>query len=483
MSLTKPLPNQTNVAPARQLPLLTLMMGAVLALCSFSIQAQTESASDDALSIKEHTTPAGHKFWYFPMPDADRTALFIDWAQEVPLGEATHPAAAELGIALMLKGGAGDLDAAQIVADYQDLDAGSDLWVRPRGASGFIVAPNQKFSEAREIAQLVLSKPKLGQKWFDREHQIMIESAVEDRSSSWGMAWTLARTVFLGDHPYNQFWSFDSLEQFEAVSLDDVKTWYGSAFSTETTTLSVAGSAAAETIAKEIDLLLADLPSFQAVKPMDIPKPRTTGKTILLHNPDAPKSVLVLAGSFPSNSEAINTELQIGIGVLGRGKNSRLFKTVRSGLGASYGFSAEVFDVTQEYRMFAMNGEIETDKLQQALEEIEQAYTEFRQSGIGPIEFPVFKRFYKREVKKELEQPVSVAYHLNKGIRDGFTPDYMNSTMKRIASLKRKNTNTVIAESFPAYDQMLKLIVSPDKNAVEGACVITEIAEYLSCLK
>ena len=474
--------NQVSSKLTKPGALLVIVISAALALGSFSLHAKTEPLSDDDLGLKEYTTPAGHKFWYFPMPNADRTALFIDWAQEVPLGEGTHPGVAELGIELMLKGGAGDRDAAQIVADYGDLDAGSGLWVRPRGASGYFVAPDKHFSQAREIAQQVLTKPRFEQKWFDREHQIMIESAVEDRASSWGLAWTLARTVFLGDHPYNKFWSYNSLDEFEKVSLDDVKAWYESSFSTNTTTLAVAGSAAVDTIAKEIDLLLAGLPTHKPVKPIDLPKPRTTGKTILLHNPDAPKSVLLLAGSFPSNNEDINTTLQVGLAVFGRGKNSRLFKTVRSGMGASYGFGADVHDVTQEYRMLAMSGEVETGQLQEALNGIEQAYAEFRQSGISPEEFPVFKQFYKREVKKQLAEPANVAYHLNKGVRDGFSADYMNTTMVRIDSLERSSTNKLITESFPAYDKLLKLIVSPDKKAVEGACVISTIAEAESCL-
>ncbi len=454
----------------------------ILALSSFSLLSQAQAASDDELEIKEYTTPAGHQFWYFPMPDADRTALLIDWAQEVPLGDDTHPAVSELGIDLMLKGGAGELDAAQIVADFEDLDAGSDLWVRPRGTSGFFVAPDEHFSTAREIAQVVLTEPRFEQKWFDREHQIMIESAIEDRANSWGLAWTTARAIFLGDHPYRKFWSFEALDEFEKATLDDVKAWYETSFSTNTITLSVAGSAAPDMVAKEIDLLLAGLPNNEPTKPIDMPKPRSTGKTIVLHNPDAPKSVVLLAGNFPSNNETINTALQISAVVLGQGKNSRLFKTVRSGMGASYGFGVEVFDVTQEYRMFAMSGEVETEKLQAALNEIEKAYKEFRESGIGLIEFPVTKRFYKREIKKLLQDPVNVAYHLNKGVRDGFSANYMNTTMSRIDSLKRGSTNTLIKESFPAYDTLLKLIVSPDAEAIEGACVITKLEEVESCL-
>ncbi len=456
-----------------------LAITAALSLSSIALHAK--AAADETFPVQEHTTDAGLSFWYFHMPDAQRTALFIDWEQEVPLGEGTHPAVADVGVEIMLKGGAGGRSAADIVAAYEDLDGGSGLWVRPRGVSGYIVAPDQHFSKAREIAQQVLTEPAFEQRWFDREHQIAIESAIDDRTNSWGQAWNLAREVTTGDHPYNKFWSFNALDDFKAVSSADVKSWYESSFSSKTATISVAGSLAVETVAKEIDLLFANLPDNVPTKPIAMQKPEARGKTILLHNPEAPKSVVLLAGNFPDNNEANNTALQIGLGVLGAGKNSRLFKKVRSGMGASYGFGANVHDVTQEYRMFEMSGEIETEKLQDALTEIEETYEKFRSSGVGPIEFPVFKRFYKREVRKDLERPVNVAYHLNNGVRYGFSTDYMSNTMQRIDSLNRGRVNSLISESFPAYEDILKLVVSPDDTALDDACVITKIVDVHGC--
>jgi len=454
----------------------------VIALSSVASIANTEAASASESAVTEHATPAGHKFWYYAMPDAKRTALAIDWAQEVPLGADTHPAAADVGIEVMLKGGAGGREAAEIVADYGDLDAGSGLWVRPRGAAGYIVAPDEHLSKAREIAHEVLTEPAFEQRWFDREHQIMVESAIEDRSNSWGMAWILIREVLLGDHPYNDFWSFNKLDEFKAVTLDDVKTWYESSFSTKTATIAVAGSASVDTVAKEIDLLFADLSATAATAPIAVDKPETTGKTILLHNPDAQKSVVVLIGNFPSHNPASNTPLQLSVGVLGYGKQSRLFKSVRSGMGASYGFGAGVFDLTQEYRMLEMSGEIETVKLQAALDEIENTYSEFRKTGIGRIEFPIAKRLYKREVIKELKRPVNVAFSVNNAVRNGFDADYVHGAESRIESLDRSSINSLITDSFPAYANLLKIIVSPDEKAVKGACVITRIEDAKSCL-
>ena len=75
----------------------------VLAVCflfntAAFAQSESDSKSDDTNSVQQHTTPAGHKYWYYPMPDAARTAVAVSWAQEVPLDDNEHPSIARLAI-------------------------------------------------------------------------------------------------------------------------------------------------------------------------------------------------------------------------------------------------------------------------------------------------------------------------------------------------------------------------------------------------
>lgn len=456
-----------------------------LALIAISIaSAGICSAQSDGnrLAVEEITSPDGHKFWYYSLPDADRTALAVTWVQELPVNS-VHPMVARLGIDLMLNGGAGGRGAADIVADYQDLDSRSGLSVEPRAISGFIFAPNQHLSKAREIAQAVITTPAMQQAWFDREHQNLIEHARDDASNSWGIVSNVARELVIGDHPYNKFWSIKPLDKFEQVTLEDVVQWYESSFSKKTAIVAVAGSAASEVVAKELDLLLADLPEHEATEPVEFAPPDVPAKTVLFHNPDAPKSVVLLLGNLPPEGLAISQPLQLGIGVLGVGKQSRLFKALRSGLGASYGFSAGVIGYTRDYRMLHMSGEIETARLEEALKEIEDAYQEFHKSGVGPIEFPVAQSISRRKTSKLLQDPVNMAFSVTEAMRNGFGRDYVQKILESIDDMERSAVNEIIKTSMPAFDQMLKVIVTPDKDAIEGACVISSIEQARECLK
>jgi len=306
------------------------------------------------------------------------------------ISENVHPSTARLAIDLMLNGGAGDRDAAEIVADYQDLDAGSGLWVDPREVSGFIVAPNEHLGTAREIAPL-----------------------------------------------------------------DDIKAWHKSSFSTAATTVVAAGSAELDVISKELDLLFAKMPDSQPAEPVDFPQPTVPGKTILMHKPDAEKTAVIVLGNFPPHSQEHDIPLQLGVGVLGHGKHSRLFKTVRAGLGASYGFGAEVFNFTQEHRFIEMTGEIETEQLSVALDEIEKAYAEFKEDGIGRVEFPLAKRFFKREVQKQLNNPIAMAFSVSSSVKNGFAANYAYKLLDYIDSTKRALENACVIEKLEELDSCL----------------------------
>ena len=54
--------------------------------------------------------------------------------------------------------------------------------------------------------------------------------------------------------------------------------------------------------------------------------------------------------------------------------------------------------------------------------------------------------------------------------------------MTNIDDLGRTDTNKLISEVFPEYDQLLKVIVSPDDKAIDGACVISSIDDAEDCL-
>lgn len=122
-----------------------------------------------------------------------------------------------------------------------------------------------------------------------------------------------------------------------------------------------------------------------------------------------------------------------------------------------------------------------TAQLQAALDVIEKEYTEFRSDGVGRLEFPLAKRFFKRVFTKQRENPVSIAFQINSAMQNGFRAEYLWNFEGHLDSISRADTNKFIGELFPEYENLLKVIVTPDANAIEGACVISKMQDAGSC--
>lgn len=446
-----------------------------------SCAAYTTSTSTNADTVQQLSTPAGHQFWYYPMPESERTAVAITWHSDLPDVTTGREATPRVGIELMLNGGAGNLAAEEIIADFEDLDAGSRLWVQPQEISGFVVSPVEHLNKASEIANLVLTQPNLEQKWFDREHKSLVDQAAERESVVFGLAWNLSREVILTDHAYKRFWSLLPLDGIKKIELNDVKNWHSNAFSTAAMSITVAGNADSDAVGASIDRVLDGMTDRKPAPMRVFPKPAIPGKTILLHKPDATKSAILIIGNLPSHTEGKDIPMQLGLGVLGYGKQSRLFKAVRSGLRAAYGFGAGTFDMTREHTIVHISGEVETAKLQEALNETNVTYEEFRQKGIGRLEFPIAKKFYLQRVREEISKPSSVAYMLMQAKLNESGTQHVPTLIAQIDEQKRSSVNAVISDSLPEFESMLKLIVTPDASAIKDACVITEIEQWQNC--
>ena len=131
--------------------------------------------------------------------------------------------------------------------------------------------------------------------------------------------------------------------------------------------------------------------------------------------------------------------------------------------------------------MLVMGGEVETAQIQQVVDEVERTYEKFRTVGIGPVEFPIARKFYRDRILDELQKPESVAYMLIEARLNGWERNYVTKLTERISGQGRESVNEQIATHFPAFDEMLTVVVTPEADVLAGACVVTDIDAWADC--
>ncbi len=465
-----------RLSVARLMSLITL--GFMVSGCAV---ISGSDAGSGEIELQRITTDDGHSYAYYAMPNASRSAVSITWKSDLPDVATMHEATALLAVDLMQNGGAGGRAPEDIFADFEDLDAGAQLWVQPREVTGFVVAPEEHMGRAAIIANEVLVSPNLEERWFKRQKKLFIDNAKEWQQRVDGQAWLLIRDILLGDHPYRRFWSQVPATGIDSIQLNDVERWHQQTMVVSDMAITAAGSSSPDVLSAHIDTVLKNMPRGEATPPIEFSGPAVLGKTIVLHQPDAAVSMIVVVGNLDKQSGERTVEANLGIGVLGLGKQSRLFKTVRTGLRAAYGFSANRFQMPRGYELIEISGEVETAKINEALAGVASTYEEFRLNGIGRLEYPIAQRFYKRKLAEEFRKPESVAWLLMQGELYENGVNTIPMLQSSIDLVDRQAANAAIKEMLPPFDNMLKVIVSPDANAVPGACVITQIEQWEQC--
>ncbi len=431
--------------------------------------------------VTRQATPGGHVFWHYPIEGAKRSAVAISWPSglaDLPIGQEM---AARVGTELMLNGGAAGKTPDQIIADFEDLDAGARLFVQPEEIRGFIVTPDAEFMKAAEIANDVLARPNFSKNWFQRERAKLVKASRGRDNLVQGIAWNLSREILMSDHPYRRFWSIRPATNIEKIDLDTIRAWHKGAFATDGLTIAAAGSGQPETVAAAIDRALKDLPGGGQPAKNPLPELNLLNKTIVFHAPNVTKSAILAFGKLPPATSNQDLQMNISLGVLGYGSQSRLFKAVRTGLRAAYGFGAGYFDYTRQRRLLRIWGEVETAQLQGALDATRETYETFRNDGIGLIEFPFARRFYRQRIEESLAKPTDAAFLLLESRLNGGPQKDLVTLKERIDDLERGKVNTYIKQTFPAFEDMLIVVVTADANAVKGDCLITRLEDWRTC--
>lgn len=435
-----------------------------------------------AQEVSQHTSPDGHQFSFYHMPNSDRLAISIAWKGGIANLPAGKENVANMAIDLMLNGGADGRSPDEIRSAFEAMDAGSHLYSDADAIRGFVVAPAKDLEKAAAIANSVLAKPTFDERWFKRFMRNAKKNVSENAKYNNSQAWNAVRHLTMGGHPLDQSGSWQPAANLETLTIEDVRTWHEQSFSSNDLVISAAGNGSAEQIGTSLDITLKGLPTRHKRADLAPLEMTYSGKTILIHRPNEEKSFMVIVGALPAAGDPDKLALLLGAGVLGQSEQSRLFKTVRGDVRSAYGFRAGIHAFTRSQDMLAMSGEVETGKLTETMDAVEAAYTSFQTGGIGFVEFPFAKRIMLKRIRENYLKPSTLAFVMTEAHFEGKTFKDAINLEQQGNDLGRGDANAVIAKHFPNFDQMLKVVVSPDANAIKADCVISDFSEAAKCM-
>jgi len=429
----------------------------VLAAC------QEESVRE----VVEAQSPNGQPFHFMNITEDDVSDITIvmawpsDWAYDATVNPAvpTRPQ--------------------DVMELFNDNNAGG--WLTPStdfiyGELGF---PKEHIDEVVSIAAEMLATPQFDEAWVDRIKQNIEGNQADSRQDTGIRMWETARAAVLGDQPILDSLGLISPENINAVTVDDLRDWHARTLTQTDVIIAVTGAISEADAGRAIDQVLAGLPVGAPV-PQPAIDLNIPPKRVYLHLPEAEKTTLGFLSQLPPTSEGGDLIDLLALAHFSSGLESPLNKAIRTELRASYGFQAGYANYDRAMRVMFIAGEVESEKLNEAVDVILETYESHR---IAP-DLEGFDSLKEQSVigTKENVDYVDVAANtILQFVMDGQDPTQTPRLDEVMAEITQDDVINRLADIYPAGDQLFIVAAGPLPDGFEGACVVTSPQDAFDC--
>ena len=432
--------------------------------------------ADKTPIASDQISPNGTPYRLIQMPGNDYAAILAAWPNDWAWAEGRNPVAPYIGAQLILAGGAEGYPAGDLVKRFADMDDNGELHVYEDHLYGFLAAKKKDWSEAISIANAHLTRPSFDPDLFNRFRTAAEQAIAELQSQTKHQGLLALEWAVLGDHPLRAFRALDDPDQFAELTFDDLRAWHSATLTAQPEAVIVAGDVTPDQAGATLDALLAGLPNGKS-GPREMVldyRPRQ----ILLHLPDATEAQLSFIAPLPASFSGL--EDYILAAALGGSEDSVLIASVRDGLRASYSFNAGIGLFSDENVFLMMTSALETVRLAETVNVVRDAYADFRDAGPeGDIMNLVasYRSAFKRNQNHVLEHGRMALGFALEGLATGDEmrlPDLADALT--MADLRNR-----LQDHWPKAQDFVILAVSPDADALPGACVITRAQDAKDC--
>jgi len=358
------------------------LLSVVLFFVSFSIQA--------AAKIEHWQTSQGVPVYYVNNPALPMVDI------EVIFDAGSARDEKKYGIAAFTSGlldtGAGKWNADQIAEHFESVGAQFGVGASTDSASLSLrtLTDPKLFDKALEMMQVILTQPKFAQVDFDREQKRVLAGLKHREESPGAIAGLAFDKALYGKHPY----AYPSSGYIETVSKfkpSDIKQFYNQYYVTANAMIVIVGALDKQQAMDTAETLMAKLPKGQKPAPLADVKLPEKATTQYINFPSTQTHVLV---GFPGmdRHDKDYIALYVGNHILGgSGLVSKLFKEVREKRGLAYS-AYSYFSPMVKKGPFTMGLQTKNEQTQEALKVLSTTLNEFIDKGVTKEELIAAKK-------------------------------------------------------------------------------------------
>ncbi len=450
-------------------------------LIAFALALVLWPALGQAQTIVQGVSPKGIRFALAPRPANPLVALSFGWRDGFGEARAGREGLSSLAAAWHAAGPRG-LSEAEFREDLRDESIGLSLGASGGRTLGSLVAPPDRLDTAVARMRAVLMEPALNDATLRRFKRQRRLSIAQGRETPGTAARTLALSMVAGDTPYVLEHVAPARSPIADVERADVDAWREAVLARDNLVVAAAGPIAEPDLVRIIDQIFGDLPERSALpREPEIAFRRDT-RTVVIERPVA-QTTIVLAGGTrldPADTQTAN-RASLANGVLSGGPASRLFLSVREGLGATYGSSSQFVPLGNEAVALLVSSAVDHALAEKALATLREGYARFHRDGVTEAELAPLRARSVNGIEEGLARS-EIAGRLRGAMLNGRDPNEVTTLAQRVAAVTAAEVGAVVAERLPS-PPLATVIVAPSAEGFGADCVVRRDQPLEACLE
>jgi zinc protease len=406
----------------------------------------------------------------------ERHALPIVSIQMVVPAGSAHDPEGKGGLASttanMLDEGAGTRGALELTRDLDRLGATLETGAYADYGYAQLTVLKKNLGAAASLFGDVVAKPQLSPVEFKRVHDLWTNRLKARQSEPEAVAGVVVtRKVHPASHPYAHP-TDGTLGSAAKIALDDVKKFYAARWRPDRATCVVVGDVTRAELDAVLDQALTAWKAPKTPAPADPPTPPAAGavpatgsgepgarKVIVVDRPDAPQSVIAVAGPGVSAFDEESAVLVRVNAALGGSFTSRLNQDLREEHGWSYGARSR-FSYTRMRGTFVAQAAVHTEHTGDALKAMLADVEGMAKGGLTDEEIEKTKKIARADLVEAFETVHAAAARLGRNAGVGHAPD-QEASASRVTSRADKATLKRAAATYLDPSRSLVVIVGP----------------------
>ncbi len=489
--MTRSLSGVPRARPINRLTFASLVFGIAASACAgatppppagpapvpiASVPPPPPSGSVDALGPKPDLPPPPP--FLPPTPDVfAATSGITTWLLErheapivscnlsVPSGASSDPkdkGGLAYATATMLEEGAGKRGALDLSRALDDLGARLTTDANADASSVSITVLKHNLDAAFPIFGEVVASPRFEAGEFARAKDLWYNELVSRAKDPDATARVVYRaTLFGADHPYGHPWD-GTPRSAKAITLDDVKHFYASAWRPDRAVLVCVGDITKPELTRLAEAAFGEWKAPASPPPAVVVPAEPKGpwpKLVLVDRPDAPQSVIAALRPGISVSNPAIAALSRVNDAIGGSFSSRLNQDLREARGYTYGARSR-YSTSRGPGQVVSWANVVTDKTGDALAALVDDLRKFSAGGLTEEEVSRTRSQARGELVGVYEAVEAIAGHLGADAVLGLPPDLEAKTSEKRDAAQKPELDALAKQFYDPTDAIL-IVVGP----------------------